>query len=624
MLQITTPNNIPIETFEDEISINGFSVYIDQRKYTLSMMIALALTDTALKHLLDKIIYMSNGRLRDFNKESFGRFLIKCGAPENIVCSGTGGRVALNKARVISPLLSYIETRLRSAPVYYADLRDLVLLYKDYIESKHRSDTMFKKHERFKLIDEYNKEGQQLCEITSLYERQSTGRYYTNSDNLQGWNLYAVPTFNCPKDYFLVWADFDQIDLAVAANMILFNGKPELREIFSMYPDKYEAMSRIIYDSLNMPFDKGRFQLNRKPIKTSILARLYGAGLDTIRRNGFKDLSDAHALDTYFNNHKYYNEYRTNFEKAITFGGEVTARDYFGIERTIPVPQNPVQRSRVIDKCLNTPIQSTSNDIVMLWVLNIVKYFRDMGVGKELFRPYLLRHDEGLFIAHKSLLEHMWIFKQFGSIAIDDWSEITVSPKFGYHYTVEDEELTDAYEKAVTLNQSKITPYQQGAPSTDTWVATGRPLEVYVYAPVTVAVFIYNIIQYAPGWELEAQELYAKIRSKDLTATQYATKVIQAYADEDSTGVTKDKLSNYNKYGGIFALAIDGVYYTFTASEFLSYIKDNNYKYLTLHNSTMNDYVIHDGVQMRYNKCTSYHDVVNVLKEAVPWTKPTV
>ena len=63
MLQLTTPNNIPIETFEDEISINGFSVYVDQRKYTLSMMIALALTDTALKHLLDKIIYMSNGQI---------------------------------------------------------------------------------------------------------------------------------------------------------------------------------------------------------------------------------------------------------------------------------------------------------------------------------------------------------------------------------------------------------------------------------------------------------------------------------------------------------------------------------------------------------------------------------
>lgn len=622
MLRISSKDyTIDRQLFEETIGVDGFDMYIDMQKYILLEAEVAARFYTAEVLLEERIRFITYGKYNSVNTTSVSTILEDYFNLETLgLLKRTTRGISLDMTKVIQPLREHCKKYMRDRPLYYTMILEFCNLYIDYSKLKQFSETLRAKKKLIMETDLTDNFGNKLSKISSLYIRQSTGRYYTNSDNLQGWNLDSVNTFTAPKDYFFVWADFDQIDLRVAANLVLFNGHPEVIEQFDRTADKYEAIARIMSQKMERPFDEQKFKVNRKAYKTAILARLYGASKFTLMNDGFTDIHEIDMLDSYYRQHEYYQQYVSRFEKAIAFNAAVMVEDYFGYTREIAIPQNEKARSRVLEQCLNTPIQSTSNDIVMLWVNELTKAFRESGFGWDKFRVALLRHDEGLFLVHKDCIPYLWIFELCSSIFIDSWSELTVKPKFGYNYKVIDEKLTALYDNSVQDNLDNIlNPVGAAMPNRE-WVPCKSIARATFFAPMSPAMFAYRVLSIDEDWAVDTQLLKEKIDSKSPDAVSFAKSLITSYKEQAATGKSASStileyIENYNKYFNycVVELLDTKEKVKLPTKEFIPYLKEHGVGYVYLENTLVENYVIVEGIQIKYSTNALYTDIIKEL-----------
>lgn len=612
MLKIVTPYNIDMELYEKEIGVTGFSVYVNEVDYITKIVKATSEYIAAILTLEESVYYGTSGRVKTV-------FDMPCGISDPInakldrqglvevflryysidpklfqIPKGTERSVrfkfSLDRTKVCKVVLDELNKQSQML-LGYATGVEIMENYIDYTAKKHYYESLTAKYKNgllqpTDLVDNFNRP---LHQVRSLYVKQSTGRYYTKEDNLQGWNLDAVECFTIPKDYCLVWADFDQIDLRVAINLVLAKDNPELLEYCHRTDDKYKAVAMMVYQSAGKLFDERKFAVNRKAYKTSILARLYGAGLHTLMGNGFSDMQEVRALDDYFKKHVYYNKYKNSFMDAIHFKEDVVIKDYFGFKRIIPKADNAYAEKSLLEQCLNTPIQSTSNSIVMLWCLEVLKRFRDKGFGPDMVRPYLMRHDEGVFLVHKDALKYSWIFKECSSIFIDNWSELTVSPSFGYFYKCEDEELTKEYEKSCTVNARSITKVEMDSTASRAYTPCGTTMKCYAFAIQNVPNFALSVLGSNPDYEIDCDEIRTNLRKNPALATEIAQEIIRDYCSMHSDkDVTVMACNLYKKYYNKIYFEYNNVAYSKSFVELIDFCKIHNIGYLEVVNGVTN------------------------------------
>lgn len=261
-----------------------------------------------------------------------------------------------------------------------------------------------------------------------------TGRYYTRNDNIQNIpKLYLPCMRSISDDYLLVWGDLDQIDLRVAYYAILSESEED-DVIFKSCDDKYEAVARIIDKKLGRDFNLELFKDNRKKYKTGILARCYGQSLSSLTRE-VGDADFARMLDNYYKSNKRYMQMYQNADMMCRSYDTIEVYTYFGNCCPVDLTNESTSEGK-LKSVLNCPIQSTSNDVIMHMVNKTVREFRDMGVDEDKFRVYMIRHDEPIFMIHKSVLDYLPIIRKNTVMQIDNWGPITMSLDIGTYYTV--------------------------------------------------------------------------------------------------------------------------------------------------------------------------------------------
>lgn len=504
MLSLTYQDRPNFQEYEENIGAAGNFLYIDALRYQFGLTEFASCYTSALNRLQDYIRVLSNGDLNQINSESVRIILeqyLGIDSSHFIIRDKGTKRISMDMVKVVNPLLSYLETRAlngNSLPMTLAYV--LLRAYKDFAYYKIKTQNGRTKIKRFVKTDEQSFEGLQLSKVNFCYERQSTGRYYTYGDNVQGYDKLLVSAFTVPKDYFLVWADFAQIDFRVCYHIILREIGSKYDEFYRKYPDKYEAIARAIWDFCGEEFDEEAFKADRKGIKQSILARVYGAGLNTISPN-FKDKKMASMLDKYIANNKGHQQYSSVINRAMEFGVSITAEDYFGVTREIPIA------SGSFDSALNSPIQSTSNSIVMNWTNNIIREFRECGWDEEYARVYLIRHDETLFMIHKDAMRDSWIFKDNSQIKVDNWDILDVELDMGHYYTIRSQDAWDLYEESCRNNEDKIKSAED-KPRLSPYHPIKDVLYSYCYTPRTLQGFAKSFLSNAPEGKilLEMQE----------------------------------------------------------------------------------------------------------------------
>lgn len=502
MLNIKSPVIPDMDLYADRIGALGTSVYIDYNKYIVRLNRFLAYYNSAREECMFWIKLASLGTYRELTRDTLIRTLIDyCGLNDDLLMTRNAQRervFSVDQTKVILPLKEYLDSRAESAGegMYLAShIIDSYLIYKQY---KSLYDQSKAKLGRLLPTD---KEGYctDLRRIGFKYEMKETGRFYTYDDNLQNWNLEFVSTICAPKDYFLFWCDFNQIDFRVGYHIYLREPGSKEDKLYMEDSDKYRAMYKIICAAQGQEPDLDLFKKYRQSYKKAILSAMYNASENTLA-NDIKNRELAHQLKSFFNNNAKYQDFLQILHRVIDFNVEVPVRDYFGFLRTIPIPadintQYGARRntygalSSLVSQGCNTPIQATSNSILVIWLNSLLDRFAELGMGPDKVRPYLIRHDECIFLCHKDIIPYLYIFKDFMQIAIDNWNILDLEEHLGTYYKEPLDWLEEAYAQCCEANKDDIAPRTVDSPRTAPYRPIADVVEVYTYSMHTLKAF---------------------------------------------------------------------------------------------------------------------------------------
>lgn len=576
MLNLTSKDSPDFELYESEIGAEGTFVFVDVNKYYQHLNELEPLRDTAMIEVSEMLGIMSDSYYQKPTPSRLQNTLLEFGGIESADMMVYNSRVkgktlSTDAQKVIAPLVRKLEAKDEKGRLTYPESMSLKLLksYQIYSSLKSAVNNATAKIDLFRPVAKLDYGGKVLHAVDFKYVRAETSRYYTREDNLQGWNKRFLDSLTVPRDYVLWWGDMSQIDLRVALNCILksqilgpdmqkedleiaLKKQDEFQKIMNAYDDKYEAFARIVHRELGRDFDVEKFKQDRPKYKVGVLARMYGTGMQTLTDSLNGDVEFAQMLNDYFLQHEQYQALIERMEVLLSMKCNVAVQDYFGVERVVEVAG--ANTNQLLDQLLNTPVQSTSNSIVVLWVLSILKRFRDMGFGKDLIRVYMVRHDESVFMIHKSLLPYVWIFEDYSKIAVDDWSELTTHSGMGTYYGVEDPDVMALYKEVCDKHREEFTPRTVYEARPDTYSPVSDVLEVFTYScdnPIEVCTKLG-----LPGFEevdikhLTNLRLTDPQRYEDLKQAAIRGIVEQATADIAISGFIKETCKNYKKFYG--------------------------------------------------------------------------
>lgn len=249
-----------------------------------------------------------------------------------------------------------------------------------------------------------------------------TGRLSSSDPNLQN-----IPTrdprypirkaFICPKDMRFADADYSQIELKLLAH---FSGDKRMIRVFEAEGDLHSEMAIQAYKlkppkGMSLP-DQGKWVKKKHPVqraraKTINFATIYGAGpvklaiTNDIPLPEAKKIHSAHPR-TFPGAHRWMKHMR----QFSTKHGYV--RTLFKRKRLLPDAKinpydfqrgDPRQRQAFIDqsaahrRAVNTPIQGSAADMILLAMRNIRRHWMKEGVWLVNIFPTCQVHDELIF-----------------------------------------------------------------------------------------------------------------------------------------------------------------------------------------------------------------------------------
>lgn len=519
MLSFTFRDKPDIEAYARDIGANGTQVLVDPKRIDALVNEYDALYQSALYILQSYVISSSKGKFHNMRKDDIIDTLVRfCGLDEKDFVSDkeaykqflkcNAGFNVKNKFRsvsmvdIIDPLLDSLAVRLKAGYTgYEAENAYLILnAYKEFVSLKTRISLFHKKQGRLSAQD-YNGWGKSLKAVPFRYEQRSTGRFYTTDDSIQNWPLELTKVITVDQDYVLFWCDFAQIDFRVGYHIYLREPGSEADKIYLAETDKYRAMYTIICNAAHKQPDYELFAKYRQAYKKAILSAMYNASEQSLIAD-IKNTELAHELYEFFQHNTRYQNYISAINRMLNFNVDLVVKDYFGFERVLPMPSASSKSdvNSAISACCNTPIQSTSNSIMELWLEALLEKFEEHGYerGKHII-PYLIRHDEAIFKVHKSVLPDLWIFKDCMQVAIDDWDILELEPHAGLYYKEPWDFLEASYADSCLKHADKMTPRKSSATRDEIYRPINEVIEIYTYTMNPLHDIAWSLVNNLPG-----------------------------------------------------------------------------------------------------------------------------
>ena len=346
---------------------------------------------------------------------------------------------------------------------YYMEHRSLLSLV----------NKMDKLMERFCNETAVNEYGLPLSRITYSVSQQANFRYnYKDPDIIAVIPKRTASCLSVEKGYLLDWGDFAQSDFRVAYN--LFLRSEENDRLMLKYEDKYEALARMVAKELGHKFDYEEFKRDRKLYKTLTLATMYGTRGSKIKEQD----TFISVLSKFLMRCPKYKAYYSGLNDLCQLGLPLTITSYFNNEQASPEKSSI---DATVNRALNCPVQSGTSELVILTVNKILDCFYSRGYTEDDICVYCVRHDEPVFKMKKEVMKDSWIFENFKTILVDDWTPLSLTFEFGYNYLVADKDLTARFNKSVAENASRIDTVE------------GTSGKVYKPVPSVLKLQVYNI-----------------------------------------------------------------------------------------------------------------------------------
>lgn len=415
--------------------------YVDREHWMDLLEQDKAVLSATERLMLEYMNFHSDNRYEKINKNILRDYLVKV---EEIPLECVQKFDRKKGAYVFSMDASIMERLIKNNISPY-----LMELYEHYqsLESKYN----FARSQLNSLIETNitDRNGKKLHAMPFYYTVKSTGRIYTKSVSIQSFSHRYNSIHVAPKDYFLLWGDFSQIDLRVALELCL-TGEGSLKKNLIEYEDKYEAFSRSMHFDKGHEFDLEKFTEDRDKYKAGILAPIYGMSERAVQHK-VGDVEVGSGIYNYINNNKKYQDYSNNVDININTNLDFYCETYFGTR--MPVSRGTGNKKTA---SLNKPIQGTSSDIMSIVTVEMYNRIISKVKDKSLFIPLVNVHDETRFLVHKSIIPYMNEFIDCTRIQVDDWATLEIEWGAGYAYGEEDENLMKQLKQ--TLKANPLTP----------------------------------------------------------------------------------------------------------------------------------------------------------------------
>ena len=217
--------------------------------------------------------------------------------------------------------------------------------------------------------------------------------------------------------YTLVKIDYDQQEPTILVSWLKIE---KLKKIMEEYHDFYRALGKFFW---NKDIDDDV----RSKLKTAWLATTYGAEIPTIA----KQVGSEWAKTIYNEINSKLPEF-SRFKRGIE--DKLSRRDYevtsyFGRTRELRYMGNYTKRAM-----LNSPIQMTGADILMLALYSIKKYKELYDIPDDILRVYWTIHDEIILHVKEGYEELGREIANLISFKIDDWLPLHVNNSISKTY----------------------------------------------------------------------------------------------------------------------------------------------------------------------------------------------
>lgn len=610
MISLSYTNVPDVDAYARDIHAEGSSISVDaaQVKLLAEEYSARFFSASCILSLL--LGTVSEGKYYSISTDTVVKTLVEfCGCKHSQFTSDTG-KISLDMVKVVDPLISSLADIVEKPGYIGFQYEDALLLLKTYKEYK---SLFTRKNQINAKLNKFSTEthqgwGKQLRSASFHYEACETGRFYTQNDSIQNWPLEMCSAITVPQDYFLFWCDFDQIDFRVGYHIFLRERDSEEDKIYLAAEDKYRGMYEIICRAANKEPDFDLFTKHRKAYKKAILSAMYNASEQSLCAD-IKNYELAHELYEYFKNNQRYQEFRRSIDRLINFNIDISVTDYFGFKRSIPMPNlhNTRDVNDAISKCCNTPIQSTSNSIMILWLEKTLEEFEKHGYMRDIhITPYLIRHDECIFKVHKSVLKDLYLFRNSMSVAIDDWDIITLEPHLGFYYKKPVASLEADYEASCIKNASAIQMREVKLPRGKRYRPVQEVLDVYVYDMVTI------LDRAKANFNPETMRLPAGVSTDSkLWSAEDALQILEVIVAQNPNSTTIKNILEYRNKILVHSRKLNK-YKLFSSLDYaVACARELDTNKVNIYNVGMDSSMMHEGVMFRIS--TTYSDKVESL-----------
>ena len=445
MISFTRDSCVDVELYEKRLNQNGgITIDVDYFRKILKYMESKVYTEGVLA--MDVMRFKSDLGYVDLSTEPVISYLRSKEGCQGYMFYNPRAKTdqgSLDSKRVIAPLL---------AKGYATEFLTHFMKHRSYKQRCGRIRNILARNDR--IVGE-SWTGSPLALLPSRAEIQVNDRFAYNNEDIISLPSEINNGIAAPKGKILVAGDFAQADFRIMYN--LFIRSPENAAIMNAYPDKYEAMARLMHEyqkqhkKVEGEFNLEKFRQERNIYKRNILATTYG------KTSGVSDEECAFikAFGEYLDSCPRYAEFKKRIHDHLQLDLPLVLDSYFG-GRSFVVSLKQTQDG-TIDTALNSPIQGGTSQVVILTTNWILDKFYSLGYTPEQISVFYIRHDEPIFLMDEGLLKESWIFKEASQVQVDDWTPLEIEFNYYKFYKQRDEELQQKAESYAQANTSRIT-----------------------------------------------------------------------------------------------------------------------------------------------------------------------
>lgn len=443
MLQVGLKEKTPYDKFRAYLE-EGSTIYVDEKRLKLALQSIEVKARSRYHQLVTAIYGVTNMRLHEIKKINIIDYLIEYGVPEEYFC----------RRGQDEPI--YYNEKIRNKILVNGYACEVFWLYESYNQlMKQASSIRNVIHRQFHSERVMGNNGETLIKIDYKVEPIKNLRFSTKDENTIGFYGELRSAFAAPDGYYILSCDFPQIDARAALNMYLKND--HIQKLSEQVDDTYlllKEYARYIRHQHDLKELEEASNLDYYVDTKKIEERVenYTDKVMPFPSKAARDIYKVTALKTaYYSRHSIIPEENiamrdlTRMYESTERYKRILAMTNLMFNWNIPIDVvsrwghrrsiiEPDLRA-TISSVFNAPIQTTSSEAIIFYVVHFLDYFRERGHGPDDVRICLNRHDEPIMYIKKEVFhQNINFIAGMRTYLVEGWTPMNLDIFVGDYY----------------------------------------------------------------------------------------------------------------------------------------------------------------------------------------------